>query len=252
MLDVLLVDDDELFRQQIKNICANRPELNLNIRWECVNVREASAVLGQFPDEIRLMLMDSEMEGHKTQGMDFLLQLRLLKVSLPPTILISNHIDFGTLPDEAGVRYITKPVTEGRFATVVTELLGIRKNDSIDFRTIIDGVAGQRRVLLRDIVMLKSDNPNEHDGVKILTADGEEILVKASKHNLAPVHKLVYYTEAYPEFIKVSVGTVVNLAWVLMLVHGNKSLLLRTSPARKVEIGEFFSEAFHRAWQTYR
>ncbi|QDK79968.1 response regulator [Spirosoma sp. KCTC 42546] len=245
MFNVLVVDDELSGRQRIIDFSDNHPELSLTIRWECANIREAAAVIGQYRSDISLIIMDSEMDGNRRQGVDFLLTQRLMNVQLPPTILLSSHPDLGDSADEAEVRYMTKPFSEGRLVAVIRKLLRLENDESIEFHYEKDGLMGPQHVLLRDIVLIRATNTVGYDAVKILTVHQQEFLVKASRNNTAPVHTLSFYTESYKAagLVRVNRSEVVNVARVTFVSYNTVSLILE-GYARSIDINEQYRDAF--------
>lgn len=249
---VLLIEDTIDDRDHIQKLIDENPELNLELAWHCTNVLDASIILGEEKDEVSLMIVDSEIDGNRRQGTDFVLMLSRLGYKIP-TIIASGHPDLGDSASEADARYMTKPVRKERFVKEVKRLLNINENPSFEYFLSLNGDNGFSKVYRNDILFIESNNMANADGVILFEFKNGKVnehLINLSKKNVSPFHKLSYYTDLENSiFCRINNKQVINTNYISMVTPDATNIFLK-NVNKNFSVSEVYKDNFKQKYQT--
>jgi len=187
-MKAIIVDDEELARQSLKNALESFPDIC--IVEECANGFEAvQAVQRVKPD---ILFLDIQMP--KLDGFDV---VELLGKDTPSVVFVTSYDEYALRAFETeAIDYVLKPVKQDRLQKTIERLREqFKRNHPPEFESLIDkhrtNLAPVNRVLIRnaiDVVILPVDDiiyfEAEDDYVRVHTLGGKSYLKTDRMANL--------------------------------------------------------------------
>jgi two-component system LytT family response regulator len=115
MIRALIVDDEVLSRQAVRQMCAGHPDVV--VVAECRHGNELAGVLRQAPVDV--VFLDVRMPG--VSGLEIARRRHGAELHQRPLIVFVTAYDQYALPafDSAAIDYLTKPLNPGRFGVAL-------------------------------------------------------------------------------------------------------------------------------------
>ena len=231
MTRAVIVDDEPLARQRIRNLLAAHPDITIGGEYE--SGRQALAGLRQSPAD--LLFLDIEMPG--MSGFDLLQELAR---SSPRVIFVTAHEEHALRAFEVhALDYLLKPVDDDRFHEAVRHVLS-HEQPSPD---VVDAALRA----LREAEPLRQIPVPEKGRIRLVpvddveTIEAEEKYVRiVSRHGAYLVRRAIGELEGAldpRQFVRIHRRTIVNVRAIDALIptlSGNYSVLLKSG--RKVAL----------------
>ena len=224
MINYLIIDDEYLAHEVIKDYCDMLP--NMQLQKNCYNALEAIEYLSE--NSIDLIFLDLNMP--KLKGFDFLKTL----VSPPKVIVTTAYSEFALEGYELNVvDYLLKPFSFERFLKAVNKAIGGVTSSS---QTSVPQTIGERP----NTIFLRENKKYVQvaiDDIQYIESSGNYIKVVVGKETITVRDKISGLLEILPdnEFIQIHKSFAVAIKHIKS-VQGNRVFL----DAHNIPIGKVY------------
>jgi DNA-binding LytR/AlgR family response regulator len=226
-LDCIIVDDEPIARDILKNYVQRIPMLNLV--KSCINATEAYEAI--YAGNIDLMFLDIRMPV--ISGIEFLRSLRH-----PPAVIFTTaHADFALEGyDLDAVDYLLKPIVFERFSRSVQKVAD---------RMSAEKPAGRQPVGQPDHMFIKVDDQLiriNYDDINYIKAEKDFCMIFLENKRLLVGNQLKFFEETLPEdlFFRIHRSYIVSLKKIQaikgnVVVAGGEELPVSSSYKNELE-----------------
>ena len=226
-MNALIIDDERLAREELKNILAAHPDIK--ITGEAANSESASKMINELrPD---LIFLDIQMPG-KT-GFEMLEDID----HLPEVIFVTAHDEYAIRAFEVNaLDYLLKPVQPERLSEALKKVSAKRSQDAVNINFPQEKLSENDQVFVKDgekcwFVKLSEIRLFESEGnyVRVYFGDNKPLILRSLNsldERLDP-----------RSFFRASRKHIINLKWVEKMENWfNGGLLVNIKGGEKVEI----------------
>lgn len=181
MINVLIVDDEPLAREELRRLLEEAPDLR--VAGECANAIEAiGAINRQPPDVVFLDIQMPRVSGLEMLGM-------LDPERMPRIVFLTAHDEYAVQAfEEHAFDYLLKPVDPARLAKTLNRLRRERPAQDV---TVLKGAAELRHIPcagVNRITLMRLDEVeyvvSRPAGVYVVGADGQERFTELTLNTL--------------------------------------------------------------------
>lgn len=203
MMNCIIIDDEEMARVIIGQLCEKTP--NLKVQESFSNAMSAIKYLNQH--SVDLIFLDINMPDFS--GFDFIQTLK----KLPKIIITTSHRDYAIEAFEYDciVDYLVKPITLERFTKAIRKAASFKLEDknTQDLSKPVNEPSSNELFVNIDRRLIKIDMPS----IQVIEAKGDYIIVKTENKNYTVHSTLKKIEEKLPPsiFLKVHRSYVINI-----------------------------------------
>lgn len=203
-MKAIIIDDERLSRQELKNLLAVYPEIN--IVGEAANAEQAKEAIEKLNPDV--IFLDIQMPGKN--GFELLEEIS----GVPEVVFVTAYDEYAIRAFEVNaLDYLLKPVQPSRLAETVKKILNKEYNEKVDAIPPTYLLSDKDQVFVKDgdkCWFVKLSN------VRLLESEGNYVRVHFDKNRPLILRSLNSLEERLDNrtFFRASRKFIINLKWV--------------------------------------